>query len=68
MPVSEDDVLKILLSSKTKRCDLDPIPTSLVKECADVLKTPINNVIYYSLKEGSFLNCFKSSHKTKYGQ
>ena len=38
-PVSEDDVLKILSSSKTKTCDLDPIPTSLVKECADVLKT-----------------------------
>ena len=31
--VSEDDILKLLKSSHTKSCDLDPIPTSLVKEC-----------------------------------
>ena len=53
-PVSEDDVLQIFLSSETKTCDLDPIPISLVKECADVLKTPITHIINYSLKEGSF--------------
>ena len=35
-PVSEGDILKILKSSTTKSCDLDPIPTALVKECADI--------------------------------
>ena len=32
-PVSEEDILKILKSSPTKSCDLDPIPTSQVKDC-----------------------------------
>ena len=63
-PVSEDDILKILRSSNTKSCDLDPIPTALVKECADFLVTPITNIINYSLKEGSFPNCFKTAYVT----
>ena len=62
-PVSEEDILKILKSS-TKSCDLDPIPTSLVKDCADILITPITNIINYSLKEGSFPNCFKIAYVT----
>ena len=40
-PVSEDDILKIIKSSPTKSCDLDPMPTSLAKECADNLITPL---------------------------
>ena len=62
--VSEDDILKILKSSTTKSCDLDPIPTALVKECADILVTPITNIINYSLREGSFPNCFKTAYVT----
>ena len=38
-PVSEEDLLKILKSSPSKSCDHDPIPTSLVKESADILIT-----------------------------
>ena len=63
-PVSEDDILKILKSSPTKSCDLDQIPTSLVKDCADILITPITNIINYSLKEGSFPNFFKIPYVT----
>ena len=63
-PVSEDDILKILKSSPTKSCDLDPIPTSLVKECTDILNTQITNIISYSLKEGSFPNFFKITYVT----
>ena len=63
-PVSEEDILKILKSSPTKSCDLDPIPTSLVKDCSDILITPITNIINYSLKEGSFPNCFKIAYVT----
>ena len=37
--ISEDDVLKILASSKTKTCDLDPMPASLV----------LKNVLIYSI-------------------
>ena len=60
-PVSEGDILKILKLSTTKSCNLDPIPTALVKECADILVTPITNIINYSLREGSFPNCFKTA-------
>ena len=63
-PVSEDDILKILRSSNSKSCDLDPIPTALVKKCADILATPITNIINYSLREGSFPNCFKTAYVT----
>ena len=31
---------------------------------ADVLVTPITNIINYSLKEGSFPNCFKTAYVT----
>ena len=51
-PVSEEELLKILKSSPSKSCDLDPIPTSPVKECADTLITPITKIVNYSITEG----------------
>ena len=62
-PVSEEDILQILKSSPSKSCDLDPISTSLVKECA-ILITPITKIVNYSIKEGSFPNCFKMAYVT----
>ena len=61
-PTSNCDILKILNSSPTKSCDLDLIPTLLDKDCV----TPITNtcIISYSLIEGSFPNCFKTTHVT----
>ena len=35
--VSEDDIRKIIHSSPTKSCTLDPIPTWLLNECEDEL-------------------------------
>ena len=63
-PVSEESLLKILKSSPSKSCGLDPIPMSLVKECADILINPITKIVNYSIKEGSFPNCFKMAHVT----
>ena len=52
--VPEEDVIKILVSSPPKTCDLGPIfPTSLVKECADIGKMPITGIINNSLRESS---------------
>ena len=64
MPVSEDDVLKILVFAKPKTCDLDLIPNPLAKKYAHMLKTPINNVINYSFKEDSFPICFYMAYIT----
>ena len=61
-PVSEEELLKMLKSSPSKSCDLDPIPTSLVKECADILITPITKIVNYSITEGSY--CFKMAYVT----
>ena len=44
-PAPEEDLLKILKVLPSKSCDLDPIPTLLVKECADFLITLITSII-----------------------
>ena len=65
-PVSEEELLKIVNSSPSKSCDLDPIPTSLVKECAYILITHITKIVNYSITEGSFPNCFKMAYVTPF--
>ena len=40
-PATEDEVRRIVLSAPCKSSDLDPIPTSLVKDCTEILVTPI---------------------------
>ena len=37
---SEDEIKKLILSSSSKSCDLDPIPTSVLKNCLDILSLP----------------------------
>ena len=32
-PASEDEVRKIIMKSASKSCDLDPIPTNILKPC-----------------------------------
>ena len=43
---------------------MDPIPTSLLKSCVDVLLTPITNIVNLSLKSGVFPDTLKLSHIT----
>ena len=43
---------------------LDLNPMSLVKEFPDILSTPITKIVNYSIKEGSFPNCFKMAYVT----
>ena len=59
--ISEDDVKKCILSCSTKSCDLDPISTSLLKECLDVLLPYITNIFNTSLTSGIVPNCFKQA-------
>ena len=51
----------LVLQAPCKSSDLDPIPTSLVKGCIDILITPITSIIDLSLTEGSFPSHFKSA-------
>ena len=47
-----------------KTCDLDPIPTELLKTCLDVLLVPITQMVNLSLISGVFTDIFKTSHVT----
>ena len=43
--VSGDEIKKIILSSSSKLCDLDPIPTCVLKNCLHILITPVTDII-----------------------
>ena len=51
-----------MLRAPCKSSDLDPIPTSLVKDFIDILITPMTSVINLSLTEGSFRLHSKSAN------
>ena len=49
------------MGAPCKSSDLDPLPTGLVKDCIDVLVTPIVSIVNLSLSEGCFPTHFKSA-------
>jgi len=49
---TEDEVQRVMLSSPTKSCTLDSIPTFLLKELVDVLLPYLTAMINASLSEG----------------
>ena len=63
-PATSEEVRKLILTSPTKTCALDLLPTSLLKSCVDVLLTPITNIVNLSLKSGVFPDTLKLSHIT----
>src|SRR6218665_2326896 len=44
-PAPEAEITTLIHASQNKQCDLDPIPTSLLKECADLLVPTITNIV-----------------------
>src|SRR6218665_3174708 len=58
-PATEAEITTLIHASQNKQCDLDPIPTSLLKECADLLVPTITNIINLSLSTGTFPMQFK---------
>ena len=61
-PVTADEVKKIIMSSPNKSCELDSLPTVLLKYCLDTLLKPITYVINASLCSGLFPYVFKHAH------
>jgi hypothetical protein len=59
-PVSDDVVSNIIMSSSNISCQLDPIPTWLLKNCCDVLSPIITRIIIMSLVEGIVPEIWKS--------
>ena len=58
-PISEDDVRKLIEGSSKKTCILDPMPTSLVINCIDVLLPVLTKIINLSLESGLFASNWK---------
>ena len=58
-PVTEEAVRKTILNSPSTTCQLDPIPTWLVKRCVDELLPVITRIINLSLENGVFPDSLK---------
>ena len=50
------------MSSPNKSCNLDPLPTTLLKACLDTLLKTIMDIIIASLFSGLFPDDFKHAH------
>ena len=58
-PITLSNLQKIIQSTPNKSCDLNPIPTSLLKQILPSIVTTIANIINTSLKDGSFPESLK---------
>ena len=58
-PLSNEDIRKLILSAAPKSYSLDPIPTSLLKDCIKLLLPSISKVINMSLIQGEMPEGFK---------
>lgn len=63
-PVTEDNIRKLIISSASKSCILDPIPTYLLKECLDSLLPIITRIVNLSLLSCTVPDCFKTAAVT----
>ena len=57
--VSEDEVQRIVSSSPAKSCDLDPIPTPLLKVCTSAIIPIVTTIINNSLQSGEVPDILK---------
>ena len=58
-PVTIEEITKLVLDSPAKHCDLDPIPTSLLKKCIHILAPVLTLIVNLSLSTGKFPRAFK---------
>ena len=61
-PATAEEVRQIIMSSPNKFCDLDPMPTVLLKACIDTLLGTITNIVNMSLRTSIFPDDFKQAH------
>ena len=60
-PVTEELIRELIFKSSTKGCMLDPIPTSLTKQCLDDLVSLITFIVNASLSTGIVPPQFKQA-------
>ena len=61
VPLSVNDVKKLVLKHKSKSSELDSIPTSLLKSCIDLLASVISRIINLSLSTCTFPSHYKTA-------
>jgi hypothetical protein len=59
MPVSAEEIEKLIHKSSNAQCELDPIPTILVKECLPALLSHIVQIINTSINNAEVPSDFK---------
>jgi hypothetical protein len=62
LSASVEEVVDVIAASSDSTCQLDCLPTGLLKSCIDVLSNPIAKIINFSLSEGVFPESFKLAH------
>ena len=63
-PVSEEQVSKVITSSPTTSCPLDPLPTRVLKTCLPALLTVLTFLVNLSLSTGEFCANLKKAYVT----
>lgn len=59
-PTTEKEIEKLIKTASSATCDLDPIPTKLLKtECLEILCPVITNIVNLSMSTGTFPTKFK---------
>ena len=59
--VTSSEIEKLIKSSPTKSCVSDPVPTSILKECLQVLLPAITNIANLSLSSSTIPQQFKDA-------
>ena len=60
-PLTDEDVRVLVQRSSKKSCALDPMPTTLVTECVDLLLPVIKQMINLSLENANFPDAWKEA-------
>jgi hypothetical protein len=63
-PITEDDVIKLVLSLPDKQCSSDPLPTRLIKANIDLLAPFLCRLFCWSLENGCVPSTLKSAYIT----
>ena len=58
--VKLDDIRELAATVFSKSCVLDPLPSSIIKQCTDLLLPTVTNIVNLSLREGCMPTCLKS--------
>ena len=60
-PMPESQVKKIIMEMQSKSCELDPIPTTLLKEVLHIVLPTITKIANLSLSQGEFCSAWKTA-------